>query len=62
MLLGHQYCSSRVVDPIPTLPSYLEYEESDEDMCNNEEALDPQVMVVMATEDGRMSQRRLSNT
>ena len=52
MLLGHQYCSSRVVDPIPTFPSYLECEESDEDLCNNEGALDPQVMVAMATEDG----------
>ena len=52
MLLGHQYSSSRMGDPIPTLPSYLECEKSDEDLCNNEEALDPQVMVAMVTEDG----------
>ena len=59
MLFGHQY--SRVVDPIPILPSYLECEERGENLWNSEEALDPQVAVAMATEDRWMSQRRLPN-
>ena len=52
MLLGHRYCSFGVDDTMPTPQSYLECRERGEDMYENEDPLDPQVMVAMATEGG----------